>query len=80
MEIRVSCSGDVYALVTSPMWQEGTACLKKNPSYVKKSRKITTTFLSSLRSVGKVFCTMDGHGSMVHIHPSSTVSTSRTIF
>ncbi|XP_064880540.1 probable ATP-dependent RNA helicase DHX40 isoform X3 [Oncorhynchus nerka] len=23
MEIRVSCSGDVYALVTSPMWQEG---------------------------------------------------------
>lgn len=27
----------------------------------------------SLRSVGKVFCTMDGHGSMVHIHPSSTL-------
>uniref|UniRef100_A0A8C7TWP9 RNA helicase n=1 Tax=Oncorhynchus mykiss TaxID=8022 RepID=A0A8C7TWP9_ONCMY len=25
------------------------------------------------RSVGKVFCTMDGHGSMVHIHPSSTL-------
>ncbi|KAM9811375.1 putative ATP-dependent RNA helicase DHX40 isoform 1-T1 [Syngnathus typhle] len=24
------------------------------------------------RSVGKVFCTMDGHGSMVHIHPSSS--------
>nr|XP_046246280.1 probable ATP-dependent RNA helicase DHX40 [Scatophagus argus] len=23
------------------------------------------------RSVGKVFCTMDGNGSMVHIHPSS---------
>lgn len=27
------------------------------------------------RSVGKVFCTMDGHGSMVHIHPSSSVNT-----
>ncbi|KAM8853426.1 putative ATP-dependent RNA helicase DHX40 [Synchiropus picturatus] len=25
------------------------------------------------RSVGKVFCTMDGHGSMIHIHPSSTL-------
>lgn len=25
------------------------------------------------RSIGKVFCTMDGHGSMVHIHPSSSV-------
>uniref|UniRef100_A0A1A8MXX5 RNA helicase n=3 Tax=Nothobranchius pienaari TaxID=704102 RepID=A0A1A8MXX5_9TELE len=24
-------------------------------------------------SVGKVFCTMDGHGSMVHIHPSSSL-------
>ena len=28
-----------------------------------------------LRSFGKVFCTMDGHGSMVHIHPSSSVNT-----
>lgn len=26
------------------------------------------------RSVGKVFCTMDGNGSMVHIHPSSSVN------
>ncbi|KAK5868435.1 hypothetical protein PBY51_009451 [Eleginops maclovinus] len=25
------------------------------------------------RSVGKVFCTMDGHGSMVHIHPASSL-------
>ncbi|XP_039612942.1 probable ATP-dependent RNA helicase DHX40 isoform X2 [Polypterus senegalus] len=25
------------------------------------------------RSAGKVFCTMDGHGSVVHIHPSSTL-------
>ncbi|KAG8002175.1 putative ATP-dependent RNA helicase DHX40 [Nibea albiflora] len=25
------------------------------------------------RSVGKVFCTMDGNGSMVHIHPSSSL-------
>ncbi|XP_053729844.1 probable ATP-dependent RNA helicase DHX40 [Synchiropus splendidus] len=25
------------------------------------------------RSIGKVFCTMDGHGSMIHIHPSSTL-------
>ncbi|XP_020782457.2 probable ATP-dependent RNA helicase DHX40 isoform X1 [Boleophthalmus pectinirostris] len=25
------------------------------------------------RSVGKAFCTMDGHGSMVHIHPSSAL-------
>uniref|UniRef100_A0A3P8XX97 RNA helicase n=1 Tax=Esox lucius TaxID=8010 RepID=A0A3P8XX97_ESOLU len=25
------------------------------------------------RSVGKVFTTMDGHGTMVHIHPSSTL-------
>ncbi|XP_029027999.1 probable ATP-dependent RNA helicase DHX40 [Betta splendens] len=25
------------------------------------------------RSVGKVFCTMDGHGSMVNIHPSSSL-------
>uniref|UniRef100_A0A8C9Y364 RNA helicase n=1 Tax=Sander lucioperca TaxID=283035 RepID=A0A8C9Y364_SANLU len=25
------------------------------------------------RSVGKVFCTMDGHGSMVHFHPSSSL-------
>uniref|UniRef100_A0A7N6B8K7 RNA helicase n=1 Tax=Anabas testudineus TaxID=64144 RepID=A0A7N6B8K7_ANATE len=25
------------------------------------------------RSVGKVFCTMDGHGSMVQIHPSSSL-------
>ncbi|XP_040028405.1 putative ATP-dependent RNA helicase DHX40 [Gasterosteus aculeatus] len=25
------------------------------------------------RSVGKVFCTMDGHGSMIHIHPSSSL-------
>uniref|UniRef100_A0A3Q2GNN9 RNA helicase n=1 Tax=Cyprinodon variegatus TaxID=28743 RepID=A0A3Q2GNN9_CYPVA len=25
------------------------------------------------RSVGKVFCTMDGHGSMVHVHPSSSL-------
>ncbi|XP_072248973.1 probable ATP-dependent RNA helicase DHX40 [Leuresthes tenuis] len=25
------------------------------------------------RSFGKVFCTMDGHGSMVHIHPSSSM-------
>lgn len=25
------------------------------------------------RSIGKVFCTMDGHGSMVHIHPSSSL-------
>uniref|UniRef100_H3CFX3 RNA helicase n=1 Tax=Tetraodon nigroviridis TaxID=99883 RepID=H3CFX3_TETNG len=25
------------------------------------------------RSVGKVFCTMDGRGSMVHVHPSSAV-------
>lgn len=25
------------------------------------------------RSVGKVFCTMDGNGSMVHIHPSSAL-------
>uniref|UniRef100_A0A8D2ZGU6 RNA helicase n=1 Tax=Scophthalmus maximus TaxID=52904 RepID=A0A8D2ZGU6_SCOMX len=25
------------------------------------------------RSVGKVFCTMDGHGSMVYIHPSSSL-------
>lgn len=31
-------------------------------------------FYMSHRSVGKVFCTMDGHGSMVHIHPSSSVS------
>lgn len=30
--------------------------------------------LSSHRSVGKVFCTMDGHGSMIHIHPSSSVN------
>lgn len=28
----------------------------------------------SYRSVGKVFCTMDGRGSMVHIHPSSAVN------
>ncbi|KAJ7308846.1 hypothetical protein JRQ81_008117 [Phrynocephalus forsythii] len=26
------------------------------------------------RSVGKSFCTMDGHGSVVYIHPSSAVS------
>lgn len=26
------------------------------------------------RSIGKVFCTMDGHGSVVHIHPSSSVN------
>ncbi|XP_028320167.1 probable ATP-dependent RNA helicase DHX40 [Gouania willdenowi] len=25
------------------------------------------------RSIGKVFCTMDSHGSMVHIHPSSSL-------
>lgn len=25
------------------------------------------------RSIGKAFCTMDGHGSMVHIHPSSSL-------
>nr|XP_043887751.1 probable ATP-dependent RNA helicase DHX40 [Solea senegalensis] len=25
------------------------------------------------RSMGKMFCTMDGHGSMVHIHPSSSL-------
>uniref|UniRef100_A0AAV2J065 RNA helicase n=1 Tax=Knipowitschia caucasica TaxID=637954 RepID=A0AAV2J065_KNICA len=25
------------------------------------------------RSIGKAFCTMDGHGSMVHIHPSSAL-------
>ncbi|XP_059186673.1 probable ATP-dependent RNA helicase DHX40 isoform X1 [Centropristis striata] len=25
------------------------------------------------RSVGKVFCTMDGNGSMVHVHPSSSL-------
>ncbi|MBN3308345.1 DHX40 helicase, partial [Amia calva] len=25
------------------------------------------------RSVGRTFCTMDGHGSVVHIHPSSTL-------
>ncbi|XP_075871325.1 putative ATP-dependent RNA helicase DHX40 [Nelusetta ayraudi] len=25
------------------------------------------------RSVGRVFCTMDGNGSMVHIHPSSSL-------
>uniref|UniRef100_H3AKB7 RNA helicase n=1 Tax=Latimeria chalumnae TaxID=7897 RepID=H3AKB7_LATCH len=25
------------------------------------------------RSVGKTFCTMDGHGSVVHIHPSSAL-------
>ncbi|KAK3560665.1 hypothetical protein QTP86_014516 [Hemibagrus guttatus] len=25
------------------------------------------------RSVGKTFCTMDGHGSTVHIHPSSSL-------
>ncbi|XP_060799719.1 probable ATP-dependent RNA helicase DHX40 [Neoarius graeffei] len=25
------------------------------------------------RSVGKAFCTMDGHGSTVHIHPSSSL-------
>ncbi|KAK7883197.1 hypothetical protein WMY93_029371 [Mugilogobius chulae] len=25
------------------------------------------------RSIGKSFCTMDGHGSMVHIHPSSAL-------
>ncbi|XP_033953287.1 probable ATP-dependent RNA helicase DHX40 [Pseudochaenichthys georgianus] len=25
------------------------------------------------RSIGKVFCTMDGHGSMVHIHPASSL-------
>ncbi|XP_060929170.1 probable ATP-dependent RNA helicase DHX40 [Limanda limanda] len=25
------------------------------------------------RSMGNVFCTMDGHGSMVHIHPSSSL-------
>lgn len=30
-------------------------------------------FFIFCRSVGKVFCTMDGHGSMVHIHPSSSV-------
>ncbi|CAB1347908.1 unnamed protein product, partial [Coregonus sp. 'balchen'] len=43
------------------------------PSNVKKSGKITQMLWFSLRSVGKVFCTMDGHGSMVHIHPSSTL-------
>ncbi|NP_001184155.2 probable ATP-dependent RNA helicase DHX40 [Xenopus tropicalis] len=25
------------------------------------------------RSVGRTFCTMDGHGSMIHIHPSSAL-------
>ncbi|RXM97739.1 putative ATP-dependent RNA helicase DHX40 [Acipenser ruthenus] len=25
------------------------------------------------RSVGRTFCTMDGHGSIVHIHPSSAI-------
>ncbi|XP_053310618.1 probable ATP-dependent RNA helicase DHX40 [Spea bombifrons] len=25
------------------------------------------------RSIGRTFCTMDGHGSMVHIHPSSSL-------
>lgn len=28
----------------------------------------------SYRSVGKVFCTMDGRGSMILIHPSSAVN------
>ncbi|NWX91006.1 DHX40 helicase, partial [Nothoprocta ornata] len=30
------------------------------------------------RSVGRTFCTMDGHGSMVYIHPSSTLYNQET--
>uniref|UniRef100_A0AAX7VKR5 RNA helicase n=1 Tax=Astatotilapia calliptera TaxID=8154 RepID=A0AAX7VKR5_ASTCA len=38
-------------------------------------RCLCTGYFSNVarRSIGKVFCTMDGHGSMVHIHPSSSL-------
>uniref|UniRef100_W5M8H4 DEAH (Asp-Glu-Ala-His) box polypeptide 40 n=1 Tax=Lepisosteus oculatus TaxID=7918 RepID=W5M8H4_LEPOC len=31
------------------------------------------TNVARSRSVGRTFCTMDGHGSVVHIHPSSSL-------
>ncbi|KAM9320099.1 putative ATP-dependent RNA helicase DHX40 [Gastrophryne carolinensis] len=38
-------------------------------------RCLCTGFFSNVarRSVGRTFCTMDGNGSMVHIHPSSAL-------
>ncbi|XP_034023852.1 probable ATP-dependent RNA helicase DHX40 isoform X2 [Thalassophryne amazonica] len=45
---------------------------KKNELF---RRCLCTGYFSNVarRSVGKVFCTMDGHGSMVHVHPSSSL-------
>uniref|UniRef100_A0A8C5M871 RNA helicase n=1 Tax=Leptobrachium leishanense TaxID=445787 RepID=A0A8C5M871_9ANUR len=49
-----------------------------NPSYwchknAVNWRALKSAFSVEKQSVGRTFCTMDGHGSMVHVHPSSSL-------
>lgn len=72
--VRVTCSGSAYAQDTSPMSQEGILMTQYFKIDIFFSIYLFVIINISYRSVGKVFCTMDGRGSMVHIHPSSAVN------
>lgn len=74
--VRVTCSGSAYAQDTSPMSQEGILMTQYFKIDIFFSIYLFVIINISYRSVGKVFCTMDGRGSMVHIHPSSAVNMS----
>lgn len=73
--VRVNCSEGVCALGSSPMLPGGIH--KESPhlciSVCLSEEATHPIFLFFPRSIGKSFCTMDGHGSTVHIHPSSAV-------
>lgn len=72
--VRVTCSGSAYAQDTSPMSQEGIFIMNVYSVLFFPLIYWFVIINFSYRSVGKVFCTMDGRGSMVHIHPSSAVN------
>lgn len=77
----MNSSDDACAQDTSPTLPEGIddgylilfRCNSLLVRFLQTVNNDEFTVFYSYRSVGKVFCTMDGHGSMVHIHPSSSV-------
>lgn len=84
MAIRVSCSGGVYVQDTSQTLPEGITYINLKWFIFKSLLKLIWLGYANVywlwplfcilhRSVGKVFCTMDGNGCIVNIHPSSSV-------
>lgn len=65
---RLVCRWRITRIFTSP-WIR----FVRTFSLPVTQREPSANIVPPRRSVGRVFCTMDGNGSMVHIHPSSSV-------